>query len=139
VNVQHLQIATLTLSGKRPVEIAAAAGITTEALSAIRQNKSYKRVEARLAGQMLDAAGASLQSMAVEAVEKLRSILKIPIRNLRGQNGLERKIGDPALLKEQRLSAVAILQISALLAEKEADLRESKALDRQLSRDVDDD
>jgi hypothetical protein len=135
---KNIEIASMLLAGRKPPEIAAAAGISLEALGVLRKSKAYRKTEQLLAGQMLERAGSELQGLAVEAVEKLRSIMRVPMKNLVGTNGTERRRADPNLLREQRQAALAVIEMAAKTAEKQADTAESKALDRQLLRDVDD-
>jgi len=136
---QHVQIATLTLSGQKPGQIAKALGISAEEVTGVMKSRSYRRIESDLAEKMLEGAGSELQALAQESVDKLRSMIRIPPKNLRGKLGLERKLADPNLLREQRLACVAILELAAKTAEKKADVELEKTLQAGLSdTDLDD-
>ncbi len=105
-HVQLLSIAELTLRGESDARIAAAFGIDLAVLTTLRKSVRYNRTEQRLAEQILTAAAGRLQALATVAVNKLESIVQIPAKN-QTRNGQHR--ADPALLKEQRLTAQPLL------------------------------
>lgn len=116
-------IARAALSGQRDATTCESLGITPSELQRVRKSDSYKTLASALAGQMLEEAGAELQALAKEAVGFLRSTLAVPKRNARGT----KRLADPQLIKEQRLTATAIIDLAIKC-------RESVRIDREEDR-----
>jgi hypothetical protein len=116
-----IEAARLSLEGVGDVEIATTLHITVADLVEIRRSKSYKSSEKELARTLLEESEALLVALARQGLMRLKEALSTPLHNMDNSEGpgLQRRLADPSLIKEFRLSTQMLL--SAALDASESD------------------
>ena len=111
---QIIEAAKLTLQGVKDSVICNLLVVSQAELEAFKKTSRYRKTAQKMAKAMLEVSESELQAASLEAVECLRKTLKIKAHNRSGRagSGLERKLADPSLLREQRLTAVSLLQLA---------------------------
>ena len=130
-----LEVAKLTLLGVRDNRICSNLGISQAELGTLKKSRRYRKTAQKLAKSLLEAAEIELQAAASQAVQSLVKTLKVKPSNRSGQagSGLERRVADPALLREKRLAAEAIIKLAREIGAEETENEQLAPLLKELA------
>jgi len=132
---QIIEAAKLTLQGVKDSVICNLLVVSQAELESLKKTSKYRKTAQKLAKSMLEVSESELQAAAAEAVALLRKTLKIRASNRSGSagSGLERKLADPGLLREQRLTAISIITLGREIRAESDETEQLEPLLKELS------